>query len=436
MKLNDVVLNLILACISGYFAVLLTATVQERRWVTTAFLGFVVLCAGLVTHFISDLHPGELPINLSIVAVASGAILVIFAIVLFRRDRNSTRLKSLFSYLRRGPLENAPSKGWSWDKDTIESSDALGKFGDLPPLLLLDYDPAMLSELEGSRSLSSQISIYHIVEQKDYVSFVDAVYWAYLRRLSGFGIRITICILEKPSVSGVFSKYVRAIGGEAITIDRSVSSRFKDCTPAASTLPAQTSIPAGITVGPRSSNLPDGYEFLVSSALFLPLLFNSRHTLILLWEGYYSRIKAELGALTDHIEIDFKRGKRFSLALDGYRTGYLILPTLKETSSSGHTTDINPATSFCLGLDTLDRTQDRISTLDDTLLDCLLFEILAPLLRFHERMLFVTLCFILLMLRKQVSTSFRPKITAALAWVVHVARNSIHDRLTKSEGSS
>lgn len=308
-------------------------------------------------------------------------------------------------------------RGHSWEwKHGIQTGAQEALWVDhLPPIQVVGYTARDLSRINVRERLDDQLAIFHVIEQREYVSWVDAAYWALLRRLAREGIRVTVFIQRLPGGDPMFEKYVRAIVGPHVRIDDSLFERVQLRRTNRPSTPRSTAPPAESEVAP--------YYRLGAFARLAPLLMARRHVLILLWERHRDPFDRAFEAISPdlHFPVAGENDKEIDVTIRGYLSGTLVFPTY--TDVRGET--LAPGETYCLGMTGAQRSTPILGELRKDELATIAADIIAPLLPVIHRGWFRVIARLLLVLRR-LRFAFALRMIASLfAWGSRLAHRRL-----------
>ena len=396
MKIEDLLVNIASSILAAGVVVVISRTIQQRRMVPI-FLCIVIL--GLIWVGMRIFSPqnffDETKIQVDGILFILMASAIIIFILLFWKDSffsSERRLMSSFKSMKK--TTKSRLRGWNWETNAFNldtnSKDQIYSLslGSLPELVFTGgYGPEKLTPLNVGEKFAKQITIYHIVDQEEYISWIDALYWATLRRLSEMGLSVKIYVFKKDFKNQSFLKYMKSISGPQVTIDDEVFDRFQIMPQTVTTETSDLQEQENETINGNIHNKTK-YIKITAFARLLPLLLGCQHIWILVWESYYTKyFKNGLSISTKDVKIHTenltKEGFQdtASLSTQGFETAFLLVPTSMGIDDDGKNHTINPKYTFHLGRgDLFEVVYDSIKVLPNNLLKCIAREILHPLL--------------------------------------------------------
>ena len=444
---GDLIVELMLAVAAAGFVVVWGRIVLERRWssaiailASLLVLALVVLLPNRFVRAASEIDP------IPAIAGILGAAVVVALVVIVRDSSLRGRRKFLSAFARwnSGFVGGAAARSWTSSTEKRSASGYGGsqgiRFPGLPPLLIPDgYWAGTLSSLASNKGLGEQVATYHLVGSEDYVSWVDAAYWAVLRQLAMCGVAVSIYISKGRDRNPMFAKYVRAIAGSGVRVDQDVYDRLQ----LQGDDPLVDPIDIPKTGGGASPSEDLKYEKLRAFAGILPLLLGRPHSLVLIWEDYYENYVASGGAVKNPVvqiggSTGASGGAAASLALGGYKTAFLLVPSAVGVDCEGREVRLLPSETMLLGESSPADMQRQLDPLPNASLRCIVSSLLGPVLSCFERWCLTGVSELLLLLRRDRVVGEvrgkRDRATVLLAWVLCRVGHIVHYRISRHEG--
>ena len=442
MNIGEIILQLMYAILAAGLVVIFARVIEQRRWLCVMVLLLFILIAFSVLVIPSI--PPKLKTPVEIVHIV-GTVLVIGLIVsisLYWSDSHRRARGKLFKFFKKWGKAFSESSAWEWrDIENVKQYEGL-LVGSLPPLAIpTGYSVNKLTPLKTNKSLETQVAAYHIIQQEEYISWIDASYWSLLRKLAETGISVTIYI-HGGTTNDFFYHYVKAVAGRRISVDTNVYDRLQMQEPREEPNDLQSSSKSNDSIPRNDATGHSRYIKLNAFARMLPLLLRCNHTLVLIWESYYSkyfsnnededtRVISISGKMSDSESCE---GAYFSLK--DLRTEFLVAPTAIEFDDEGKKQFLRPEETFLLGEETQTSVYRRLKTLPTASIKCIVAEIHKPLLPLFERLPFWVICNILLAFRSDRSEgqalSNKDWSTKLLSFVLTKANHIIHYRIGKN----
>ena len=388
---TQLLIQIVLSVVAAYVVIWTNASCRRRRWLDL-FLFFVCTFASchVVLRFNVRLAFGKeldlirvLQVVTLIAAVASGT-----AFVWAQRNSSLRKFRSWSEAWRRS--EQTP--GWKWSQRHLSSSFGV-KMGYLPYLNFLKYTSVQFSQLSQKLSVDEQVAVYHIIQSKEYISWVDVVYWRILRKMADAGISVSVYFYSTGyrDRHSKFEAYVRALLGSVVNYDYNVLERIE----ISSSQETDADLP-----DPKKHN----YDRLAASAQILPLFMGCKHSFILLWEDYYREMYDALKNLPSRMTFPIENTKNsnshLSVDLSGFCGAFLLCPTATHGKASTKDDSIVPADTFLLGNYSSPEVAQRISGLCNHSLRIICHEVISPLLGPAARLMLRLSVKILLFIRR------------------------------------
>lgn len=404
--------NIFLACISAYLVISINYLIKNRRWFSLIILGLMILILPIISLILNYFNI-DLTINLRTFFMMSGTVMVLVSASLYYANIPSRKIKKFIQNIKTSTnLNSGKNITYKWNyfknKNCSNSIDIKG----FVPLAITDYDINQLTEIGNIDYLKRQFTIYHIVDIKSFISWIDVMYWVALELLSNYGFKVKIYLdtkSNKKNDNTVFVNYVKKFVGRNVEIDTEIFNRFS--------LSDKNIL--------KSKSVT--YANLGAFAKLAPIMFHCKHSLILTWEGYLKDIRSIYDELSNIIEINTSsNNKLVNISLDGFRTGFIVFPSLCNLNGT-----ISHIDSLKLGFESKDKLLEYITELSTPSIKLISSWIFKRGLYFYEKPMFQLTVTILLLLRKSYPSKKVHSIDRMIALVFFKVSFVIHKRIVQ-----
>lgn len=347
LTVQQLVEEVLFASIATLVVLFVHGALKRRRVLPLVLAGGVL---GILSITPSLLVRLGLAIEVPILLGIGSAGLLLAAGYSYQRNSVRRHLAAAKKAFVRAPGPASPA----WHAFQSVQSDEWLRLKGGPDLKVIGYGVHSLAPLLTDRPIGSQVTVFHVVEAKTFVSWVDASYWRYLRRLAslGFSVRLYVDSSSGPAKPH-FVKYVRTIAGESVDVDDKSLSRF---------------------IAHENGSV---YVSAGAFARLAPLIYRCDQALVLTWENYLAEMKTTYDSIGDIIRlaIDKESGREVKLRLDGFTTGFLVAPTSIDLRGEG----IDRERTLLLGPTNADTVRAETMNLSDASLEFLVREVVAPI---------------------------------------------------------
>ncbi len=421
----NMLIQIFLAIMAAYLVMLLNRLARARLWLPT--LSIILLMIAFFLDYNSiDLFSFSKFSSSDLLIYLSATMLIISLLFLGQQVRKGNLRTIMCWHDRWKRYDETP--GWRFLTGRQEDKFGL-KLKNLPCLDLLNYDELKFTQINSRSGLRDQVALYHVIHRKEYISWVDATYWAILRKFSETGASVVIYLVGKNSndSTALFEKYVKAIAGDKVRYDDSIYPRFSIVREVEQTK-EDVGAPAYMS----------DYRKLACFASILPMFLGCPHTFILLWEGYYIEIDKLSSTILERRSItidklDLEDSSKAEVALDGFHVSFILGPsaiaTKRKNEEVADPCRLNPEDTFALGNYSCSETYRRTLDLCKASLKCIVFTILGPLLPGLWRWVFLVSSFVLLLCMSDRENGDRGFSRKVLSKLISKANFYIHRRM-------
>ena len=378
LVLRAIIEKVALSVSAAFIILLIRSLVASKRWLENIVVAALFLsCSLLLSRFDPAIKlESKLDVT-TVLQILSGTWLVssMVGYALARYRKPTTLLNAgRERYRTRNSL-----KGWRTSREFNTEQDGL-RLRRYPSIPVLGKEGSPFAGVTDSLSLGKQLRVYHVISCRPYVSWIDAQYWAFLRRLSQMGIPTTIFFYGDNAASRAcrFQAYVRRIAGPDVEVDREVFGRFDIRDFPQPPEPVQTR-----------------HVLQATCAQLLPALLGSKETLLLIWQEYLRPLQGYAKATSDSVRIPVNiEGQgignpqpHLTLSLAGLGAGFLGYPSAVAQRDENER-PLVPSDTLLLANNTPSDVAGKLSELSTEQIRLIAGEIIAPQLPLLRRILF------------------------------------------------